>query len=237
MEGGVVKIIVSSVAAFALVLPVVAGAQPRSLSHKATAAAVEGIAIHSGVGEIRVVAGTTDEITVVVDLEPKRGGPFGSSSRIAKSLELAQLLVQDNGAVLKLRVDAPRLRKRDFNERWSVELPARLALTIKAGVGDIRVEGVAGAVVVDAGVGDVRILDARGPVRVDAGVGDVLIEGEHASYGPINARCGVGGTSLRTPHGRVGGQGFIGKSLTASGPGEATIRVGAGVGEVRIRLR
>ncbi len=53
----------------------------------------------------------------------------------------------------------------------------------------------------------------------------------------MHGNCGVGDVSLRTPDGREQGDGFIGHTLNAKGPGKASIHASAGVGDVKIHLR
>jgi hypothetical protein len=134
-------------------------------------------------------------------------------------LDAVQISAEMRGSTLVLRLNPEQRHDLELGEDWTVRLPARLAVRVKLGVGDLTV------------------LDLTGEVRAEVGVGDVKIDGTYDSFGDIHASCGVGDATLRTPAGRNEGDGFIAHTLRASGPGKSDIDVSAGVGDVTIRLR
>ncbi len=231
------KRLIPLVVATVMAWPVLAGAATRTLSHSQPAEGVDTVELDSGVGEVTVLGTDGDQILVEVELRPRKSGIFFSSRRAEREIEDLEISVDQHGGVLRLRIDGADRDDRDYSENWSIRMPVHLAFTLDAGVGDVHIENVGGAVNLDAGVGDIRVVDCGSDVMIDAGVGDIVVEGDWSTVGRVSASCGVGDTSLRTPEGRSSGTGFIGKDVKAKGPGNAVIEVDAGVGDVTIRLR
>ncbi len=195
------------------------GSEPaRTLHFSHVAAGVTEVVVESGVGDIEVIAGNGADISAEVKVTPKGGG-WWSGSRSARELDALELHGDVHGQTLVLHVAPAGSHDHDFGEDWSVQLPKNLAVTLKVGVGDVRV------------------LDVSGDVEVKLGVGDVQVEGDYASFGAIHAACGVGDAEMRSPEGRVESEGFIGHTLDGHGTGKATISIKTGVGDVKIRLR
>lgn len=202
--------------ALSLLVALPAVAEERVLDFSRSLAGITTVTIDAGVGEIEVVGDAADEtLTARVELSP-RTGFWGSRSR--REVERADFVATVSGDTLSLRI-SPRDEKRSFGEEWVVHLPARVAINI------------------NLGVGDVSVLDTTADIDVDLGVGDVRVEGEYRSFGSIRASAGVGDATLRTPEGRESGDGFVGHTLRSRGPGEASISVSVGVGDTDIRLR
>jgi len=199
-----------SVAAVAL------SAERRIIELNRTAQGVEAVEIQAGVGDVSVTADPANAVTAHVEVSPKKSSFWGSGARDIENLDIAGEM---RGTTLVLRLRPEDGHDTKFGEDWTVRLPARLALKVKLGVGDVTV------------------IDMGSDVRAEVGVGDVKIEGTYEVFGDIHANCGVGDATLRTPAGRNEGEGFIAHTLRATGPGKAEIHVEAGVGDVTIRLR
>lgn len=207
MRGFVIATIAISCA-----IPALAAEERRTFPIDQPAEGITRLVIDSGVGDIEVVGSDVTTITGSVEVNGKK-----SSTRKHNLLENLEFDVRRSGSALYLEVKSDD--HHDWGEEWLLTVPKALALSI------------------DLGVGEVTARDLAGGVEVDVGVGEVTIEGEHASYGDIDADSGVGDVELRTPEGRQHGNGFIGKELRATGPGKSAISVEVGVGEVTIRLR
>ncbi len=207
----------------ALVAPLAAaaaaGGTVKSLTLTRPATGLATVVVKAGVGEVEVMGDSGQEISVQVELRAKDGGFIFGSHQSERDLEDVRLEPRVAGGDLTLELQPDGHGDRHWSESWTVRIPASLAASVKLGVGDVRV------------------LDVAGDVTVEAGVGDVRVEGEFSSAGDIRATCGVGDASLRTPNGHNEGKGFIGHDLSAHGPGKASIRARAGVGDVTIRLR
>ncbi|HUK14194.1 MAG TPA: hypothetical protein VLW17_12905 [Thermoanaerobaculaceae bacterium] len=202
--------------AAAAVASIALGADRRTLELTRPADAVQTVEIQAGVGDVDVSSGPGDTVSIHVEVRPK-GAHFWSSNRT--DLDALEVAAETRGSTLVLRISPERRHDLEIGEDWTVRLPARLGLRVKLGVGDVHV------------------LDMTGDMKAEVGVGDVKIEGSYDAFGDVHASCGVGDATLRTPAGRSEGEGFIGHSLRASGPGKADIEVSAGVGDVTIRLR
>jgi hypothetical protein len=214
-EGGTVRYVTIALAT-ATVAAVALGESSRTLDLTRSAEGIQAVEIQTGVGDVDVSADSGNVVTAHVEVRPKKAHFWSSRQRDLDSLEIE---TEMRGTTLLLRLHPEQRHDVEWGEDWSVRLPARLALRIKLGVGDVTV------------------LDSAGDVRVEVGVGDVKIEGAYDSSGDIRATCGVGDVSLRTPAGRDDGEGFIAHSLRGHGPGKAEIHVSVGVGDVTIRLR
>jgi hypothetical protein len=195
-----------------------AGGNLRTLEHSQPAGEITGIVISAGIGDVEIRGEAGSEIRARVEIKEKSHGLFGSrlSDRDVQALEIEHSV---SDGTLTLRVGPERKSDHNFSETWTVYVPAGFAATVRLGVGDLTV------------------LDLTGSVKAEVGVGDVRIEGSNASFGHVHASCGVGDATLRTPDGHEEGEGFIGHSLTAHGPGQAELHAQVGVGDVTIRLR
>lgn len=228
------KPLASVAAAIVLLGAAPAVAATRTISFEHTAAGVATVSLDTAVGDVDIVAADTDTISAEVELKPKKG-IFWSSRRSEEELQAVEIDARMKGDTLELRL-TPKSNDK-YEADWSVRVPPSLAVTLDAGVGDVHVQGVKGALKLDLGVGDVRVLDASVDVEVDDGVGDITIDGAWASFGDIEASCGVGDATVRSPEGRLGGKGFIGHEVSAKGPGSARIKAESGVGSVTVSLR
>ena len=190
----------------------------KTLNMSRPAEGLASVTVKAGVGDVQIEASATNEVVVQVEVKP-RGGLFFGDRRPRRDAEALQIEARTSGDELALSLGPEHHGDTVWQERWTVRVPPAFATSIKLGVGDITV------------------LDLGGDVRVEIGVGDVRVEGNYQSFGDVHAACGVGDASLRTPSGHERGEGFIAHTLTAQGPGKATIRVHAGVGDVKIRLR
>ena len=189
----------------------------RTLDYTQDAKGITEVVIHAGVGEIEVVSDSGSQITARVEIKAKHFGFFSRHSD--PEIEKLKIEAEISSGRLTLQLKPETHDDRGFSESWTVRFPASLAATLKLGVGDVKV------------------LDLASDVEVELGVGDVSVEGQYASFGSVHANCGVGDVTMRTPDGRDEGEGFIAHTLSAKGPGKASIRASAGVGDVKIRLR
>jgi len=211
------------------------GADLRTLSETFDATGVEELSIEAGVGRLDVAAGSDDEISIQIALKPRRGGFFSSMKRSQEEVDAAEITSEIIGGKLYVEVSSDSGDRR-FEERWSVRMPARLALEAELGVGDVRIDGVEGGVEIDVGVGDVEVEVSRGDVSIELGVGDADIWGLVTSYRSVEASGGVGGADIRVRGEDISESGFVGHRSSWTGDGESEIDVEVGVGDATIRL-
>lgn len=167
------------------------------------------LVLNSGVGEVRVRAAEDDTVKVRVTIKDSDNNWFDSQN----DLEAAELVVNTDRERLELDIEGE-----DLSEDWVLELPARLALELDHGVGEVKIDGLEGDIDVDLGVGDLDIRvgeEQVGDVETDVGVGEVEIEGRGSRSG--------------------GGMPF-GQKAHFEGQGQQQIRADVGVGDVEIHL-
>lgn len=209
----------------------------RTLEHRTPAAGIERLALDVGVGDVTISAGPGDEIVVRVTLKPRRGGiPFFSSSREGRrQVEDASFETYRDGTTLELSVPAPDKEHRKFEERWEITAPARLAVDLDAGVGDVKIMGLSGGITIDAGVGDIEVESAGGNIEIDGGVGEIDVTAPATAVGRVDISAGVGQCEIHTGERTIKGK-SLGCDATWNGQGSATLTIKAGVGEVTVKL-
>lgn len=116
-------------------------------------------------------------------------------------------------------------------------LPARLALALKAGVGDVELRGLSGGLTLELGVGDVLIEAAGGDLDLELGVGNLTVRAPADAYAKATCSSGVGNTRLRVRGSSVErGGGFVGSSSSWKGSGSHRLEAESGVGDVTVTL-
>ncbi|HVN76910.1 MAG TPA: hypothetical protein VMT19_11370 [Thermoanaerobaculaceae bacterium] len=201
-----------------LAATVAAGETFKTLTMSRPAEGLASVTVKAGLGDIEVDGDATNEVVVRVEVKAKEGFLFGDR-QARRDAEAAQIEARVSGGELTLSLGPEEHGDRHWSERWTIRVPPGFSVSAKLGVGDVTV------------------FDLTGDVRAELGVGDVRVEGTYQSFSDIRAECGVGDATLRTPSGRENGEGFIGHALTSHGPGKSSIRVHAGVGDVKIHLR
>jgi len=218
-----------------LALPV-AAAESRDLDGRASAAGVDKVQLDAGVGDIHVTGvGGGDEIVVSVELEPRRGGFFSSLKKAQREVDEAVLRMDARRGVLRLEIETDSGDRR-FEENWTIEMPARLALDLDLGVGDVDIRNLDGDLAVEVGVGDILAEGVSNDVTIDIGVGDATIRGSADDFGSVDGSGGVGDARLSVRGKRIESSGFVGHSAEWTGDGEHTIEISLGVGDARVTL-
>lgn len=222
-------------AAIAISTPVWA-AYPRVLEGVVDAAGIDRVRLDAGVGDIDITAvDDAAQITVRVELKPRRGGFFSSMKKAQREVDEAELRMDVSKTVLRLEIETDN-DDRHFEERWTIEIPTTLDIDLDLGVGDVSVRGTAGTLTIDAGVGDVVAVDVSGDISIDIGVGDATIRAAAADYGSVEGSGGVGDARLTVRGQRISSSGFVGASTTWKGEGPRTIEISTGVGDAEVIL-
>lgn len=210
-------------------------AAARVLERSTPAAGLDRVEIEAGVGDVRVEVGEDDSIHVEVTLEPRRGGLFSSIRTAEREVQEATLEAETAGRALQLRVGT-NADERRFEERWTVVMPARLALQLELGVGDVELRGVVGGITLEAGVGDVVVDAEGGDLDLEVGVGDLSVRAPAVAYASVRCAAGVGEARIRVQGETLGGGGFVGSSASWTGSGPHRIRAELGVGDASVTL-
>ena len=221
--------------ALAIAAPISAAA-PRILDGRVPAVDLETVRIDAGVGDIEITAvDGADEVSVTVELKARRGGFFSSLKKAQAEVDEAELRLDVSRGVLRLKISTES-DDRHFEERWTVELPARLGCNLDLGVGDIDVRGTSGDLTADLGVGDLTAVTVSGDLNIDIGVGGASVEAAAADYGAVDGSGGVGDAQLTVRGERISSSGFVGKSAEWTGSGERIIDISVGVGDAKVTL-
>jgi hypothetical protein len=215
--------------------PVIAGS-PRTLNATIPAGGLDTVELEAGVGDVEILAvDTADQVILEVQLKPRRGGFFSSMKKAEREVDEAELRAEASGGTLRLEIDTDS-DDRHFEERWTIELPARLAFDLELGVGDVEIRGLAGEVSAEIGVGDVLVEAVSGDVNIEVGVGDASVTTLAEPYGSVAGSGGVGDARLTVRGERISSSGFVGHSAEWTGDGPHHIEISVGVGDARVTL-
>ncbi|NQV69120.1 MAG: hypothetical protein HQ498_03740 [Pseudohongiella sp.] len=146
-------------------------ASVKNISHRVDASNLESVEFDISVGEIVIEVYDGEEIQLEIRLEAQRSW-FSLRKRNIEDIELE---VGGSGTRVFLGID-----ERNIEQNWRVMLPAKLAVDLNVGVGDIRIEEFSNNLQMEVGVGAVRV-EVNGTdyaeIRLSAGVGDTSIRG------------------------------------------------------------
>lgn len=178
-------------------------------------AGVSLVEIEHPVGELEIVAGSSERVEVQMRVKCS-----SRRNRCSERVEDVELVSSPSGSTLALRVDGFPRTTNSLTVDLQVTMPARMSLDIDRGVGETTVRNIAGDISVEAGVGEVRITSPM------------------SSVGEVRAECGVGEVDLDVPDGRIEKDGFLflGNELKWQGDGASFVDVEIGVGSVKINL-
>jgi hypothetical protein len=171
---------------------------------------LDSLRIEFPVGELEVEIWDGESIELDIELKSERSWLSWRRHKV----DGIELEVSTSGGEVFLRIDADKL-----NQHWVVKMPAKLALGVDLGVGEIRIDGLENNLAVELGVGEVEVIAATDNfdhISVLVGVGDATLQG-----------FGSGDENERS---------FISADAHFEGQGDYQIEVELGVGEVLIRL-
>jgi hypothetical protein len=154
-----------------------------------TLAAAPTIVVHTGTGDVRVVA--ADRTDVRLTTKEKRSIWGGGHVRV--SGDAADLRLNDHCDGFPV-VDDP------CGVDSILEVPRATSVRVVTGTGDLRAENLRGAAELRAGTGDLRAVGVSGRLRLSSDTGDVHVEGPspdvvaHTSTGDIRVEASRPGT-------------------------------------------
>jgi putative adhesin len=154
-----------------------------------TLAAAPTIVVHTGTGDVRVVA--ADRTDVRLTTKEKRS--IWGGGRVRVSGDAADLRLKDH-------CDGFPLADYRCGVDSVLEVPRATSVRVITGTGDLRTENLDGSVDLKAGTGDLRVIGARGPLRLDTDTGDVHVESPSSdivartSTGDIRVEASTPGT-------------------------------------------
>ncbi len=181
----------------------------KQINQVVDASTLESVKLEISVGELDIEVYDGEEIQLEIDIEAQRGWwPFRR-----RDVEHVELEMSGSGSDLYLGID-----ERNIGQHWRVMMPAKLALEIEVGVGDIHIE------------------EFTNSLDMEVGVGSVRVEVADTDYRLVHATAGVGDATIRGFATRADNErNFISAESYYHGEGELEIEIEVGVGDVEVR--
>lgn len=226
------------------------GAAQKVLDTDVPATGVTQLFLDASQGEVSIKPSGDERVHVRLELKQQQHWLFWLfdwySDQSASDLQAAELkALPDNGA-LKLVLTYPAGRHPgDIGEKWTVLVPARLALDANLGEGALFIRGVAGGVRAHVHAGDLDISVPQGSLDASVQYGRVHAITAETSPGAISVASGHGLAALDW-NGKYYGppeqQGFWahvhlgGNSVAQRGGGGNDLKLLASFGEADLRV-
>ena len=143
----------------------------KTISRTIDASLLASVEIQAGAAEMDIEFYDGDAIELEIELEAERR--WFSFRR--GSVDDIDLVERTNREDIYLSIKDQKVQ-----QRWRMKIPAKLALAMDVGVGDIELDDFSNSLEMDVGVGSVRVdIDDTdyAVIRVSVGVGDASIEG------------------------------------------------------------
>jgi hypothetical protein len=131
-----------------------------------TLAAASTIVVHTGTGDVRIVA--ADRTDVRLTTKEKRSIWGGGQVRVIG--DAADLRLEDH-------CDGSWVVDDTCDVDSILEVPRATSVRVVTGTGDLRAENLQGSADLRAGTGDLRAVGVSGALRLDSDTGDVHVEG------------------------------------------------------------
>lgn len=182
----------------------------KNISRTLDADELDSLRIEFSVGELEVEMWDGDTIELDIELTSERSW----LSWRRRKVEDIELELRTSGDELFLGIDENKL-----NQQWVLKVPAKLALDIEIGVGEVRIDGLDNNLSLELGVGEIEVITATDNfdyIDASVGVGDAILRG-----------FGSGTENERS---------FVSADAHFEGRGEYHIEVELGVGEAMVRL-
>lgn len=181
----------------------------KQINQTIDASTLESARLNISVAELEIEVYDGDEIQLEIDLEAQRS--WWSFRR--GDVDDVELEVDASGSRVYLSID-----EQNIEQHWRVKMPAKLALDIEMGVGDILIE------------------DFSNNLDLEIGVGAVRIEVADTDYEDIHVSAGVGDATIRGfPQRADNERNFISADAYYRGDGEFSMNIDVGVGDVEVR--
>jgi len=184
----------------------------KRISRTIDAASLGSVEIEASVAEMEIEFYDGDEIELEIEVE-------GDGNWLAwrrGNVDNVELEVRTTQGNIYLGIT-----DRKIGQHWRVRMPAKLAMTIDVGVGEIELDGLSNSLQMSVGVGEVRV--------------DI----DDTDYSMIRASAGVGDTAIKGfPNQQVDNErSFVSSDSYHYGDGDLEIEIELGVGDVVVRSR
>jgi hypothetical protein len=114
---------------------------------------LDSLRIEFPAGELEVEIWGGESLELDIELKSERSW----LSWRRRKVDDIELEVSTSGGEVFLGIDADKL-----NQHWVVKMPAKLALGVDLGVGEIRINGLKSNLAVELGVGEIEVVAATG---------------------------------------------------------------------------
>jgi len=184
----------------------------KKISRTIDAASFGSVEIEASVAELEIEFYDGDEIELEIELESD-GHWLAWRRDNVDNVELEVHTTEDN---IYLGINDHKI-----GQHWRVKMPAKLALLI------------------DVGVGDVELDHFSNKLEMNVGVGEVRVDIDDTDYAMIRASAGVGDTAIKGfPDQQADNErSFVSSDSYYFGDGDLEIDIEVGVGAVEIRSR
>ncbi len=207
----------------------VAAADEGRFEQTLTVGAPATVSILAGAGDVVVRRGAAGTVLVRGRITAGDGWmPAQNVSTLIRQLEAQPPIAQQGNSVTIGRLDDEQLRR--LTVSYDVTVPDATDLQVKAGSGDVQVEGLGRAVSISAGSGSVNATGLSGSLEVNTGSGDITVA---RVGGDLKARSGSGSLTATGVSGSADaktGSGEVRLDVTGSGSVSAT----SSSGDVRV---
>lgn len=216
----------------------------RTLQTTTSAENMSRVTLNVGVGQLKVTTSADDKVHVQVKLEQKSQNFLWffhwMSNSTAKEIEQVTLQQQQQQDGIAYSLKYPgHLDEGDVKQNWEVQLPAKLAVKIQMGVGQLDITGITGGVDVDLNVGEVTLNTPRGPIQAKVNVGQINATSASTQTGNIKLSTSIGDARVRMPgginHDDVHHNG-LGRSIEIAGKGPDGMTLEVNIGEADLKI-
>lgn len=206
--------------------------------------------VSTGSGSIHVTPGGDGQVRVVARLHAGWAGGRDVEERIHRITENPP--VEQEGNTIRIGESKDRALFNNISIDYEITAPASVALNLRSGSGDLRVENLGRFLAASSGSGSVRAHGIKGPADLRTGSGDIELDDDGAGdikastgSGSIRIRGFSGGLNLRTGSGDIEAQGHLASAarvVTGSGtvrltlPQDARFNLEASTGSGSIRV-
>jgi hypothetical protein len=225
-------------------------AAPALLSADIPAAGVVGLTLMAGAGEVKLTSSADDAVHVQLDLHQDERSFLGVfhwvSDATTRDLTGASLKQQRDGGELTLSLAFPSgSGHSDVKQKWTLSLPARLALNTEMTAGRLEIDGLRGGVTAHLGAGDLTIHSPGGPLTASVGAGRLHVISDDTHPGAVHLRSTFGlavldfnGKFYGPPerHDFMSSLHLFGNRVTQQGDGQDAISLRTSAGLVDLRI-
>ncbi len=198
----------------------------RTITKNFPAAGLQGFRVEGRVGDVRIRATNSNEVSLKLELEARReGGWLFGGKGDPRDVELDD---SASGGTLRLSLRGDR---KGLSERWTLTVPARLAAEIKLDVGDVEARDIEGGMRIAVNVGNIELDVPRGSIDAKVNVGDIKARTATDAYDDVRLESNVGDADLR-----VGSQRINSSNKRRYGPGEDVRWSGTGRDRIRMEV-